>query len=52
MATLTKKTLTKKVVPTKVIKKTVQNKSKERIFGHAKGKIIESPDCWDEDFNN
>lgn len=25
---------------------------KKRILGSAKGLIIESPDCWDDDFND
>ncbi len=29
-----------------------KRKPKKRILGHAKGKIWESPDCWNDDFDD
>jgi len=54
MATLTKKNTSAKItkIKPKTAVKKVTEKPKERISGHAKGKIWTAPDCWDDDFND
>lgn len=49
METLIKKTTTKKEI---ITKETPKKTPKKRIMGHAKGKMWESPDCWNDDFDD